>query len=74
MKITTRLRRGVLAITMVAAAAVAVMGGPTPTAQAADVKGFPKVTVIDLATGKNADLSVNNGGKLPTLAWFWAPS
>ncbi len=73
MKIGKRLKRVLLATVVSAATLTAVTGGPTPTAQAAELKGFPKVTVVDLYTGKNVDLAVNNGGKLPTLAWFWAP-
>jgi hypothetical protein len=73
MNISTRLKRGVLAVMIAGGALVAVAGGPTPQAQAADIKGFPSAKVFDLQTGKEVDLAINNGGKLPTLAWFWAP-
>ncbi len=49
-----------------------VAGSSTP-ASAQEVKGYPSVKVVDLKTGKTVNLASNNNGKLPTLAWFWAP-
>jgi hypothetical protein len=73
MKFTTRFKRGIFAVMIAGGVVVASAGGPAPQAQAAEVKGFPSAKVFDLQTGKEVDLAVNNGGKLPTLAWFWAP-
>jgi hypothetical protein len=71
---TSRIRRGILAAALGISALVATTTGISPSASAAEeVKGYPAVQVTDLKTGKTVDLSLNNGGKLPTLAWFWAP-
>lgn len=59
-----------LAVTSIAAVVV----GPAPRASAQEIKGYPSVNVVDLKTGKTVNLASNNGGKLPTLAWFWAPN
>ena len=58
-----------LAVTSIAA----MVAGPATRASAQEIKGYPSVKVVDLKTGKTVDLAANNGGKLPTLAWFWAP-
>jgi outer membrane protease len=62
---------GVLAAIAVTASVVA--GTSRPAAAQGSINGYPKVNVVDLKTGKKVDLASNNGGKLPTLAWFWAP-
>ncbi len=69
----SRLRRGFIAAALGIAALVATATGSPSASAAEEVKGYPAVEVVDLKTGKTVDLSTNNGGKLPTLAWFWAP-
>jgi hypothetical protein len=61
--------KSALAVTSI----VGLVAGPAPRASAQDIKGYPSVKVVDIKTGKTVDLASNNGGKLPTLAWFWAP-
>ncbi len=71
--ITSRVRRGLLAVALGIASLVVTGTGAAPSAGAAEPNGYPSVEVTDLKTGKTVNLSTNNGGKLPTLAWFWAP-
>ena len=35
---------------------------------------FPKLKVLDLATGKTIDLASLNVSAKPQLIWFWAPT
>jgi hypothetical protein len=71
---TSRIRRGLLAAVLGIAALGATTTGASPSASAAEeAKGYPSVQVTDLKTSKTVDLASNNGGKVATLAWFWAP-
>ncbi len=73
---TSYMPRRLAFVATVAVATLTTVGvGPSSPASAQQsVKGYPAVKVVDLKTGKTVSLASNNGGKLPTLAWFWAPS
>jgi hypothetical protein len=69
-----RWRRVAAAVGLGLAATTFVSGVNPTTAQAqTKIKGFPAITVTNVVTGKAVKLSTLNTGKLPTLAWFWAP-